>query len=143
LAGELRLLVDVGVVLDVLANRVPHYEGSALVWAAVETGRSKGMIAAHTVTTLHDLLGRHADRSTASSAVHDLLSVFDVATVDGDVLRHALSLGWSDFEDAVQVAAAVSAGATHVVTRNTKDFGSSPLPVLQPAEIAALLNRPG
>ena len=139
---ELRLVVDVDVVLDVLARRMPHYGSSAEVWAAVETGRVEGLIAAHTVTTIHYLVTRHGDRSTASAAVHDLLHVFGVAAVDGDVLQHALSVGWSDYEDAVQMAAAISAGATHMVTRNTADYRTAPLPVLQPAEVAALLPRP-
>ena len=142
MAREIRLVVDVDVVLDVLARRMPHYGRSAEVWAAVETDRVEGLIAAHTVTTIHYLLTRHGNRSTAAAAVHDLLSVFGVAAVDGDVLRHALSLGWSDYEAAVQMAAAISAGATHVVTRNTADYRSAPLPVLLPAEVSGLLPRP-
>jgi len=139
---DVRLVVDVDIVLDVLAHRMPHYGASADVWAAVEAGRVEGLIAAHTITTIHYLLTRHGDRSTASAAVHDLLSVFGVAPVDGEVLRQALSLGWSDFEDAVQMAAALSAGASHIVTRNTADYRSALLPVLRPAEILALLPRP-
>jgi hypothetical protein len=112
------------------------------VWSAVETGRIEGLVAAHTVTTIHYLLNRFRDRSTAAAAVTDLLRVFGVATVDHDVLRMALCLGWSDFEDAVQMAAAVAAGATHMVTRNVSDYRGAPLPVLHPGEVAALLLRP-
>lgn len=140
---DIRLVVDVDVVLDVLAHRMPHYDCSAEVWAAVEAGRVEGLIAAHTVTTIYYLLARHGKRSTASASVHDLLTVFGVAAVDGDVLHRALSLGWSDYEDAVQMAAAMSAGATHLVTRNAADYRSAPLPVLLPAEVAGLLPRPG
>jgi predicted nucleic acid-binding protein len=140
-AGDLRLLVDVDVVLDVLARRTPHYERSAEVWAAVETDRVGGVIAAHTVTTVHYLVARATDRRTAGAAVDDLLRVFGVAAVDGDVLRHALALGWSDFEDAVQMAAAVAVGATHLVTRNVADYRATLLPILRPAEVAALLLR--
>jgi predicted nucleic acid-binding protein len=140
LAERLRLLVDVDVVMDVLAARVPYLEHAAEVWHAVETGRVEGLIAAHTATTLHYLLTRQRDRATAGAALADLLRVFEVAAVDGDVLDRALAMGWNDFEDAVQVAAALAAGATHVVTRNTPDYRSAPISVLQPSELSALLS---
>ena len=50
-----RVLVDVNVVLDVLLDRQPHVEASAAVWAAIETGSSEGLLAAHAVTTIHYL----------------------------------------------------------------------------------------
>ena len=131
----------VNVVLDVLAKRESHYAQSAAVWAAVEADRVQGAIAAHTVTTVHYLLTRFADRATASTAVQDLLRVFEVAAVDGDVLQEALGFGWRDFEDAVQITAALSAGATHMITRNPPDFRGAPIPVLTPAEIVPLLPR--
>lgn len=139
MASKLRVLVDAKVVLDVLARRQPHYAGSAQVWAAVETGRAEGLLAAHTVTTLYYLLKRHADHSRAVSALADILRVFEIAPVDGRVLLAALALGASDFEDAVQMAAAASAGATHLVTRNPADFRVSPVTVLLPADFGALL----
>ena len=142
LAREVRVLVDVDVLLDVLARRAPHYEHSAEVWAAVETGRIEGLIAAHTATTVHYLLTRHHDRQTASAGLADLLRVFGVAAVDGDVLHEALLLGWDDFEDAVQMAAAVAADATYLVTRNVADYRGGTVTVLQPGELAALLPPP-
>ena len=96
------LLLDLNVVLDVLQKREPHYEGSARVWAAVEDGRAKGFMAAHSVTTLFYLLARYLNRNLATAAIRDVVEVFSVAQVDEAVIRHALSYGWKDFEDAVQ-----------------------------------------
>lgn len=50
-----------------------------------------------------------------------------------------MNLPYVDFEDAVQMMAAVQAGAQYLVTRNVQDYRASPLPVLQPAELLALL----
>ena len=57
------------------------------------------------------------------------------APVNHDVLLQALSLGWDDFEDAVQAAAALNAKATHLVTRNPRDFTGLTIPVLTPEEM--------
>lgn len=37
-----------------------------------------------------------------------------------------------DFEDALQVAAAMACGAQFIVTRNERDFKASPVPALSP-----------
>lgn len=138
----MKLLLDLNVIVDVLQRREPHFEASARVWAAVENGPLDGCIAAHSVTTLFYLLTRYLDRTAATTAIHDLVAVFGIAKVDEGVVRSALSYGWRDFEDAVQMAAAAAAQADFLVTRNPKDFKAGPVPVLQPAEIPALLSPP-
>jgi len=139
--AELRVLFDLNVILDVLGRREPYFASSAQTWAAVETGRVDGLVAAHSVTTLYYLLARHTTTPQAHAALVDLLRVFSIAAVDKDVIRDALSLGWDDFEDAVQMAAARHAQAAYLLTRNPADFQPGPLPVIQPAEFLALLSR--
>lgn len=60
-----------------------------------------------------------------------------MATVDRDVLKGALDLGFSDFEDAMLHEAVCKADAVAIVTRNGKDFTRSSLPVFDPAELLA------
>jgi hypothetical protein len=71
--------------------------------------------------------------------VDGVLSVFGVAPVDEAVLRRALSLWWSDFEDAVCAAAAEAAGCDVIVTRAPGDFRGSPVPVVDPVTALSLL----
>lgn len=134
-----RLLLDVDVVLDVLLDRAPFAEASAAVWAAVESGQADGLLAAHAVTTLHDLNAKAVGGRAARETTDALLGVFDVAGVDAPVLRAALALGWTDFEDAVTAAAARRAKCDAVVTRNPRDFARSPVKVLTPSEAVAWL----
>ena len=136
------VLVDLNVVLDVLQKRKPHYDASAKVWAAVEEGRLDGSVAAHSVTTLFYLLSRHLGWTEAMAAIRDLVAVFSVAKVDEAVIRDALSYGWKDFEDAVQMAAAADLEAGFLVTRNPRDFKAGPVAVLEPAELPAILQAP-
>jgi predicted nucleic acid-binding protein len=132
-----RLLLDVNVVLDVLLDRRPFADASAAVWAAVEQGRAEGLLAAHTVTTIHYLNARAVGVRMAGDTTDALLGVFDVAPVDDVVLRAAVGLGWKDFEDAVTAAAARRAKCDALVTRNPKDFPRSPVRILTPAEAMA------
>ena len=131
----MRLFLDANVVLDVLAEREPHWKASARVLAEVEKRRATGLIAAHSVTTIYYLLSKHLNRRKARAAIVQLLNLVQTAPVTHDVLLHALSLGWDDFEDAVQAAAALNAKATHLITRNPRDFTGLTIPVLTPEEL--------
>lgn len=134
-----RVLLDVNVVLDVLLDRAPFAEASSAVWAAVEDGQAEGLLSAHAVTTLHYLNARAVGTRMAHETTEALLSVFEVAGVDGAVLNAALALKWVDFEDAVTAAAARRAKCDALVTRNPRDFKGSAVRVLTPSEAVAWL----
>jgi predicted nucleic acid-binding protein len=139
MSAELKVLVDLNVILDVLQQREPFYEMSARVLAAAETGLVEGWIAAHSLTTLFYLLAKYQSTEHARVALTEMLTILSVAAVDHAVIEQALNLPYSDFEDAVQMMAAVRSGAQYLVTRNVRDYGLGPLPVLQPAELLAIL----
>ena len=134
----MKLLFDTDVLLDVLTERRPHYASSAQALSLVERDKAEGLVAAHAVTTIYYLLTRHLNKRKAMEAVGLLLDLLGVAAIEGKTLKHALSLGWRDFEDAVTAAAAVRAGASHLITRNTKDFKPLPIRVATPEEFLLL-----
>lgn len=136
-----RILFDTNVVLDVLLDRQPYVEASAAAWAAVETGISEGMLAAHAVTTIHCLVRKEMGNMKARRIVSAILRVFGVATVDGAVVQEALQLPLSDFEDAVTAAAARLAGCECIVTRDPKGFRGSPVRALTPEAVTPLLDK--
>lgn len=136
-----RILFDTNVVLDVLLDRQPYVEASAAAWAAVETGLSEGMLAAHAVTTIHYLVRREMGNIKARRIISAILRVFGVATVDSAVVQEALQLSFSDFEDAVTAAAARLAGCECIVARDPKGFRGSPVRCLTPEAVTPLLNK--
>jgi predicted nucleic acid-binding protein len=134
-----RALYDVNVILDVLQRRRPFYDDSAAAFAAAETGKVAGVVAAHSVTTLFYLLARWGSPEAARVHIVDLLSVLDVATVDAHVVEQALALPYQDLEDAVQMAAARQARSDYLVTRDRAGYAAGPIPAVTPAELLALL----
>jgi hypothetical protein len=92
------------------------------------------------VSFLHYLLRKHLGRQQTNLTVTKLLQVFDVAAVDQAVILKALTLGWNDFEDAVQMAAAFDARVDYLVTRNPRDFKDELVRVLQPGDLLALFS---
>ena len=139
MAAELKILIDLNVILDVLQRREPFYDMSARVLAVAERGMVEGWVAAHSLTTLFHLVARYQSAEQARVALTDLLIFLSVAAVDHMVIEQALNLPYPDFEDAVQMMAAVRSGVRYLITRNVRDYDMGPLPVLQPVELLALL----
>ena len=59
--------------------------------------------------------------------------------VEKQDFHRALALPLSDFEDAVQVAAAFRIDAEYLVTRNEQDFRGASIPTATPGTILSLL----
>lgn len=134
MANKLSILIDLNVVLDVLQKQEPFYDSSATLLAAAETGKIQGYISAHSVTTLFYLLQKGISSSEARAVLTNLLQFLKIAGIDQSTIEQALNLDFEDFEDAVQMMAAVQCRVDYLVTRNTKDYTSPLLPVVQPID---------
>lgn len=139
MAGPIKVLFDLNVILDVLQKRPPHFADSAAVLAQAERGALEGFVAAHSWTTLFYLYSKDQSAAQARVRLTELLQFLAVAAVDQRVVEQALNLPYQDYEDAVQMMAALRCGAKYLVTRNVADFAAGPLPVLKPADLLALL----
>jgi predicted nucleic acid-binding protein len=135
-----KLLLDANVLLDVLAKREPWYDHSATVLSLAESDEIEGFLSAHSVSTLFYLLARHLGSQEATSALVELLRLLSVAPLDHDTVLRGLALGWSDFEDALQMLCGIGVDADYLVTRNPGDFKGASLPVVTPSELLALMS---
>ena len=137
----MRVIVDTNVVLDVLLGREPFLKPAVDIFCLIEESRIDAFICATTVTTIDYLLTKSLPRSNARNALHKLISLFEIATVNRPVIERALESRIKDFEDAVVSEAGKMVGADFVITRNTKDFAGSSLKVCDPDEFLALFDR--
>lgn len=133
------LLLDTNVLLDVILDREPWVREAALLLDSIAKGLARGAIAGHALTTVHYIVERARGRTSAVTAMSDLLELLEVVPLDRNDFQRALALGLRDFEDAVQAAACLSAGAEMLVTRNASDFKGSPVATRSPAEARAAI----
>lgn len=139
----MKVLLDINVLLDVVLERAPWHPAAARLLSDVHEGHVLGFVASHTVPTIYYIVEKARDRSTAASAITDLLRVVDVVPVDKEDLHQALVLPIDDFEDAVQLAAALKIGAEYIVTRNEQDFKRGSIPPIHTDRLLAVLeSRP-
>ena len=64
---------------------------------------------------------------------------FTVVALGTPDFNHALVLGLTDYEDAVQAAASLKIGADYLVTRNPRDYRGAPIKTRSAGEVVALL----
>jgi len=72
------------------------------------------------------------------SMMDDLTSIVRTLPMDEGQLRNAIVRPVADFEDMLQYQCALACGCDAIVTRNTKHFGFSELPVYTPQEFSNL-----
>jgi len=134
MADTPKVLIDINILLDVLQMREPFYEASARLLALAETGRVKGYIAAHSITTLFYLIQKDQSSSQARANITSLLQFLEIAPVHQSTIEQALNLDYRDFEDAVQMISALQCKAEYLITRNVTDYQPALLPAIQPAD---------
>jgi hypothetical protein len=138
-ADNLQVLFDLNIILDVLEERKDFYDFSARLLAYAETGAIRGWLAAHSVTTLFYLVAKDKSPDHARVTLTSLLQFLKIAPVDQNTIEQALNLPYRDFEDAVQMMAALQIHADYLLTRNVRDYQPSPMEVVQPVELLAIL----
>ena len=134
----MRPLLDTNVLVDVALVRPGLHEASGAVVAWCLNNPGSGLLAVHSLATLSYLAGRAAGPAKAREFITDLTGGMDIARLDNPEVRRALAFPMADFEDALVAAAAESAGATHIVTRNTADFRRSPVKAVTPEDFVRL-----
>ncbi len=133
------VLVDTDVLLDLALDRAPYAEDAAALLDRLERGPSRGVVAWHTLSNFYYLVAPRRGRADARRFLAELCRFLDVAPVTTEHARLAVDSGLKDFEDAMQMAAAVAAGAEVIATRNVKDFKRSIVPAITPREVMARL----
>lgn len=131
----MKVLIDTNVILDVLCGRTEFLEASSRVWKYCEVGRLSGVISALSVPNIVYILRKELDPDKTKDIIDRLLLIFDVAELKAEDLRKAAEMKTDDFEDAVQMCCAKRINAAYIVTRNVRDFVSSPVPALKPSEL--------
>lgn len=129
----MNVLIDANVVFDVVEKRQPHYAASNEVLCLCRRRVLAGMVAYHTIANVFYQYGKPAVPFLKGSLLPHVRTV----SADSPLVIQALAWGMTDFEDALQAAAARANGAAFIISRNVKDFRLSHVPALTPSDYLA------
>ena len=123
----MRLFLDANIILDLALHR-EGFKSSAEVVRYCKRPQ-QAWIAWHTLSVVHYIMKRHLQSDVLARAfIKKLLTWATVATVGQSEALEASDSKVTDFEDALQVAAAKVCAAEIIITRNVKDFCFRPFP---------------
>jgi len=135
----MKILFDTNVILDVMLDRTPFSEPACQLLSLVERGDISGIICATTVTTIHYLATKILGQKESKNTIRELITLFEIASVNRTVVEKAIRSQFTDFEDSVIHQAAIHSGAVAITTRDSKGFKQSNVPVYSPVELLKIL----
>ncbi|MDP4723711.1 MAG: PIN domain-containing protein [Crocinitomicaceae bacterium] len=135
------VLIDTDVLLDFYLDRQPFSEDSLQLLLKCEQKQFRAFITPVIVANTYYILRRHATHHYVVERLQILLNIITVLTTDQKQVLAALDSKFTDFEDALQYFSAIQSNKVDVIiTRNTKDFKHSKIPVFTPQEYLATLS---
>lgn len=126
----IKLFVDSDIILDLLAQREPHYIHAARLFTLIDQNEVIAYTSPLIFANLHYLLKRQTSNLSALKSLRKLKTLINILTIDERVIEQSLNSEFNDFEDAIQYFTAVNNGITLIITRNKTDYKRSKIDVL-------------
>ena len=142
----MRVLLDTNVIVDVLQNREPWCRVGEQLFRRLARHVFTGCMTAKEATDIHYLTKRifhgqeHSDR-IARDILGNLFAVLELLDTCASDCKDAIASNCPDYEDAVMIQTALRSGLDGIVTRNTRDYRDSPVPVFSPSEFLEKLKE--
>lgn len=138
----MRVFLDTNILLDIIENRPGFVEASEAVLDLCDEIQAETFIAWHALATAYYILKRGRTHAEVLAEVDKILAWADIAPINKLTAYRARSMAITDFEDAMQAAAAIECQADVIVTRNITDFAASPVAACTPAQFLARFGAP-
>lgn len=137
----MKVVIDTCIIVDALQNREPFSQAAQKIIMMSANYAIDAYTTAKAVTDVYYLCHKCTSNDAARKIISDLLVIIGLADAAGADIREALTMGLSDFEDAVMVSTAVRIGAECIVTRNLKDFRNVEIPVYTPEQFLNMMDN--
>jgi len=133
------ILLDTNVILDFAMKRGEHYVPARKIMKEIAEGRLIAHVSASQITDIYYFLEKKFDHEEAIRMLVVLLESIRIIRIDEDTINTAIESEMTDFEDAVQAAAAQDCDIDIVITRDKTGFLDSGLNVYSPEEFLETL----
>jgi predicted nucleic acid-binding protein len=129
------LFIDTDIIIDFLIDRKPHLREAAIIFTLIEQKKLKGYVSSLTFSNLYYVLRKVEPHNKVISKLDSISKMLTILKVDQQNIKDAIASGFSDFEDSIQYNCALDYKKIDVlITRNTKDYKNSEIPVMTPAD---------
>jgi predicted nucleic acid-binding protein len=136
------LFINTDIIIDFLIDRKPFSRESAIIFNLIEQKSIKGHVSSLTFGNLYYVLRKIESHNKVISKLDSLSRLLAILKVDEQIIKSSINSGFPDFEDSIQYFCAVNSKKIDVIiTRNTKDYKNSVLPVMTPGDFLRAAGR--
>jgi predicted nucleic acid-binding protein len=134
------LFLDTNVLIDFLIDRKPFSLEAAKLFNYSLKKKVNLYVAAVSYNNIYYILNRNNSNTQTINSLSELFELTEIIDVSKEIIKKSLHSDFKDFEDAIQYHTAKSFNKIDcIVTRNTKDFKTSVLPVFNVTEALSFL----
>ncbi len=134
------IFIDTNVLIDFFADRKPFSIEAAKLFNFSFKKEINIYISAVSYNNVYYILRQSCSHAETIKMLAELNEWTDIVDVTKDIIKKSIKSDFKDFEDAIQYNCAKSLRKIEfIVTRDTKDFKSSSLPILTPKEAVSLV----
>jgi len=134
------IFLDTNVLIDFFADRKPFSIEAARLFNYSFKKEINIYISAVSYNNIYCILRQSCSHAETIKMLTELNEWTDIINVSKDIIKKSLKSDFKDLEDAIQYNCAKSLSKIDfIVTRDTKDFKSSSLPILTPKEAVSLV----
>ena len=135
------IFLDTNVLIDFFADRKPFSIEAARLFNYSFKKKINIYISAVSYNNIYYILRQSCSHKETIKMLTELTEWTDIIDVSKDIINKSLKSDFKDFEDAIQYNCAKSLNKIDfVVTRDTKDFKTSSLPILTTKEAVTLID---
>jgi predicted nucleic acid-binding protein len=129
------LFMDTNVIIDFLSNRKPFSLEAAKLFDYSFKKKITIYVAAVSYNNIYYILRQSSTHTATIKILSELQEWTETVDVSKEVIKNALKSEFKDFEDAIHYNCAKDLNKIDcIITRDSKDFKKSELPVLTPKE---------
>ena len=134
------VFIDTNVIIDFLADRVPFSEDAAKLFELAKNKHIEIYIAAISINNTYYILRQVTSHQKALKLIDQIENYVTIIATSQKIIQQAIKSNFNDFEDAIQYYSAKdNAKIEVIITRNTKDFKTSDIPILTPETSVKLI----
>ena len=135
------LFIDTDVIIDFLIDRKPYSREAAIIFTLIEEKKLRGYVSSLSFSNLYYVMRKVESHNKVLAKLDSISEIVNILKVDQQTIKNALDTGFSDFEDSIQYCCARDNKRIDVLlTRNTKDFKNSVIPVMTPSDFLKLVS---
>lgn len=136
------IFLDTNVIIDFFANRKPFSIEAARLFNYSIKKEINIYVSAVSYNNIYYILRQSFAHNETIKILSELNEWTEIVDVSKDIINQAIKSDFKDFEDAIQYNCAKSLNIIDlIVTRDTKDFKTSSLPILTPKEAVTLIEN--